>query len=78
MIYSSTIDQHHFFIADFYCHQESLVLELDGHVHYHQKEYDTERDSVINGLGLKVLRVTNDQVEKDMNSVLNLIREFIR
>ncbi len=78
LIYSSTIDQHYFFIADFYCHQQNLVVEVDGSVHGHQRDYDTERDSVINGLGLKVLRFTNDQVERDMNTVLNMIRESIK
>jgi very-short-patch-repair endonuclease len=29
-----------FFVADFYCHEKKLVIELDGKIHEKQKEYD--------------------------------------
>lgn len=33
-----------------------LVIELDGPVHENQVEYDLERDRVLQGLSLRVLR----------------------
>ncbi len=31
------------FIADFYCHALKLVIEVDGQIHDHQKDYDEGR-----------------------------------
>jgi len=63
------------FIVDFYCNPASVVVELDGHVHHKQTGYDQERDSVLIGLGLTVLRFTNQQIENDLESVLSTILE---
>ena len=30
----------YYFIADFYCHEKKLVIELDGKNHKRQKDYD--------------------------------------
>jgi len=49
-----------FFIADFYCAVEKLVIELDGEIHSQRKYYDRQRDRVIEGLGLRVLRLANE------------------
>jgi very-short-patch-repair endonuclease len=39
-----------------------LVIELDGPIHDTQKEADAEREAVIESLGYRVLRFTNDEV----------------
>ncbi len=65
-----------FFIADFYCAEKKLVLEVDGGIHRHQIERDRERDSIIEKLGLKVLRIRNDEV-RDIDLVLQKIKNFI-
>ncbi len=51
-----------FFVADFYCAKLKLVLEIDGKIHERQKDYDQMRTFLINQLGIKVVRVTNDVV----------------
>ena len=63
----------HFFIADFYCHEKKLVIELDGKIHDFQKEYDKERDSILNKLGLNVIRIKNEELE-NISKVLEKIR----
>lgn len=52
-----------FFIADFYCHQARLVVEIDGGYHRlpEQYQYDQSRDRELTELGLKVMRFTNKQ-----------------
>lgn len=35
------------YIADFYCHEIKLVIELDGKIHENQKEYDEIRDEFL-------------------------------
>jgi very-short-patch-repair endonuclease len=55
-------NEHFFFVADFYCFEKKLVIELDGPIHNFQKEKDYNRDKVIEGLGLKVLRIQNEEL----------------
>jgi len=67
-----------FFIADFYCAEKQFIIELDGRVHDFQKEYDANRDDVLAQLGLKTIRITNDELEKDIESVLKKIKTEIQ
>ncbi|HXB40983.1 MAG TPA: endonuclease domain-containing protein [Bacteroidia bacterium] len=65
-----------FFIADFYCAEKNLIVELDGKIHNFQKEYDENRDLIIQSKGIKVLRFKNEEV-KDIVLLLNKIRKEI-
>lgn len=67
--------QHTFgpYIVDFYCPAARLVVEVDGPVHQGTKEYDASRDDALRSLGLRVVRFTNDQVVRDLGSVLDAI-----
>ena len=65
-----------FFVADFYCDQHKLVIEVDGKVHDFQKDYDANRDSILKELGLQVLRIKNDEL-KNIDEVLNKILDTI-
>ena len=67
-----------FYIADFYCAEKKLVIELDGLIHAYQIEYDKARDIIMNELGLTVLRITNDEVEKNIFGVLNKIKLYLK
>ncbi|MBI4287513.1 MAG: endonuclease domain-containing protein [Chloroflexi bacterium] len=65
------------FIADFYCHSAALVIEVDGPPHLAQADCDAERDAIMTTRGLQVVRVTNEQVLKDMEAVLARIEEML-
>ena len=66
------------FIADFYCHELKLVVEIDGSVHNlkHIQEYDVYREQKIKELGLSVLRFTNDDVFINGDFIEREIRKF--
>ena len=64
------------FIADFYCHQAALVVEVDGPIH--EAEYDAERDVIFAGYGIMTLRFTNRQVEEQIGVVLYQIRQNVK
>ena len=59
------------YIVDFYCPKAKLVVEVDGGQHYMDegKKKDEKRDSYIQRLGLKVLRFSDRDVLKNINSV---------
>ena len=67
-----------FYIADFYCHQKKLVIEIDGAYHKRQKEYDKLRTEIINLLGIKVIRFTNNEVENDLVNVKDYILKYLQ
>jgi very-short-patch-repair endonuclease len=58
------------FIADFYCHPARLIIEVDGPVHARQAVADAEREAVFAGFGLRVLRVTNEDVRRRLPEVM--------
>ena len=60
----------HYFIADFYCQKLHLAIELDGKIHEDQKEYDQARDYIIKQMKIKVIRITNDDVLKNLEHVI--------
>lgn len=60
--YSNIIGARSYFISDFYCHQLKLIIEIDGEIHKEQIEYDQYRDKILNEMGYKILRITNDKV----------------
>ena len=68
------------YIADFYCHQARLVIELDGSQHYTPdgKSYDQERTAILNEYGLLVLRFTNIDVDNHFEGVCYLIDKTIK
>lgn len=67
------------YIADFYCHQLKLVIELDGdyHLSSHQRKKDIERTANLISNGLHVLRFTNHEVESHIDRVVQVIKDFI-
>jgi N-acetyl-alpha-D-muramate 1-phosphate uridylyltransferase len=68
-----------FYIADFYCHQVKLVIEIDGLIHSKEdvKINDGIRQKEIEGLGIKVVRFTNQQVLHNLEGVIKRIMSII-
>lgn len=58
------------YIVDFYCAQTRLVLEVDGESHVGRGASDAARDAYLRSHGLRVLRVTNDDVLRDPEAVM--------
>ena len=67
------------YIVDFYCASANLVIELDGSQHFEAegKQHDAERDRYLNGLGLRVLRYPNNEVNLNFEGVCEDIRKYI-
>jgi very-short-patch-repair endonuclease len=65
-----------FFIADFFCYEESLVVELDGQIHQYRLKKDSERTEILNALGLRVVRFKNEQIENNLIQVLEEVKTY--
>ena len=59
------------YIADFYCHQAKLIIELDGSQHLDPKaiEYDTQRTHYFSSLDLLVVRYYNTDINNNFDGV---------
>ena len=67
------------YIVDFYCASAGLVIELDGSQHYEEsgKSADLVRDAFLESLGLKVLRYSNSDINKNFRGVCEDILRHI-
>ena len=67
------------FIVDFYCPELKLALEIDGESHFTKEAiiYDKKREEYIKQFGIHFLRVTNDDVFEDLESVIGRIGTFV-
>ena len=68
------------YIADFYSAQAKLVIELDGGGHYTQEtiEYDIARTAFLEGYGLKVIRIPNNEINCNFRGVCEYIDEVVK
>jgi very-short-patch-repair endonuclease len=57
------------YVADFYCHNAGLVVEVDGMSHDDKIRQDAEKMQFIEGQTLRILRVTNEDVMHDLDAV---------
>jgi very-short-patch-repair endonuclease len=63
------------YIVDFVCFQKRIVIEVDGGQHARDRDKDKERDKYLVENGFKVLRFWNDDVLKNIDGVLEVIKE---
>ncbi len=68
------------YIADFYCFQAGLVIELDGGGHYgpETQEKDRIRTEILEKNGLKVLRFCNTDIDKNFYCVCTVIDREVK
>ncbi|MBK0402617.1 endonuclease domain-containing protein [Adhaeribacter sp. BT258] len=67
------------FIADFYCHEVGLAIELDGEIHNDKEaqDFDAGRSAELQNLGIKVLRFKNEEVLKNVVEVLEEVGKHL-
>jgi len=67
------------FIADFFCKELNLVIEVDGYTHTLEEVQlkDKTKTAYLLELGLSVLRFTDDEVMHDIENVRRSIELWI-
>ncbi|ABC98542.1 hypothetical protein SYN65AY6LI_03075 [Synechococcus sp. 65AY6Li] len=67
------------FIADFFCDDARLIIEIDGAVHREptQQERDRLREEILREHGFAILRFTNDQILDRTEQVLQEIAAYV-
>jgi type I restriction enzyme R subunit len=67
------------YIADFYCHEKNLVIELDGEIHQKKdvQEHDKQRDAYFESLGIRIYRFSNDLILDNTDKFLKILSDIV-
>ena len=67
------------YIADFYCYELELVIELDGYTNNFEEVLarDETKQKALENLELTVMRFADPEVLHDINNVLRTIENYI-
>ena len=68
------------YIADFYSAEAQLIIELDGSQHYEVGEIqkDADRTAFLEGYGLTVIRIPNNEVNRNFRGVCEHIDATVK
>ena len=68
------------YIADFYSAKARLVIELDGSQHFEESNLakDAERTTFLETYGLRVIRIPNNEVNKNFQGVCEYIDAVVK
>lgn len=68
------------YIVDFYCSKERLIIEIDGSQHYTEngKAQDTVRTELLEKYDLKVIRFSNNDIDKNLYGVCEIIDSEVK
>ena len=67
------------YIVDFYCAKAALVVELDGSQHYDEAALlkDKERTAYLEACGLMVLRIPNNELNRNFRGLCEHIDKLV-
>ena len=65
------------YIVDFYVPSLSLVIEIDGWSHNYKEEYDLKRENYLKSFGLKIFKISDIEVKRNLSWVMSSLRDFI-
>ena len=66
------------YIVDFFCNELMLAIEIDGDTHNYKIDKDEFRQKKLEGLGVRFLRFTDEDVKKNNEGVAMAIEDWIR
>jgi len=68
------------YIADFYSAEAQLIIELEGSQHYEADEIqkDADRTAFLEGYGLTVIRIPNNEVNRNFRGVCEYIDATVK
>ncbi len=64
------------YVVDFYCPELKLAVEIDGDSHFQKgsEDNDRHRQTFIESFGIQFLRFTNEDVFKNIEGVIEIVR----
>jgi very-short-patch-repair endonuclease len=65
------------YIVDFYVKTLGLAIEIDGSSHDNKEDYDAERQAYLENLGLRVYRINDLDVKRNLSAVMTDLENYI-
>ena len=67
------------YVVDFYCDELKLIIEVDGEIHFLSEKTDSDikRDKLLKINGYHILRLSNLEIETEIDSTIYKLRSFI-
>ena len=67
------------YVVDFYCSKARIVIELDGSQHFEPEEQkkDAERTAFLEGYGLQIVRIPNNEIKYDTEALSLVSIDFL-
>lgn len=67
------------FVVDFFCYKLRLAIEIDGDSHgdHEARRYDKNRDHFIRSYGITIVRLTNNDVMRNLNGVMMYLEKYL-
>ncbi len=65
------------YIADFFCAEIGLVIEVDGASHNEKVEYDVVRDDFLRALELTVIHIRDEEVKNNLSGVMEYLKSIL-
>ena len=68
------------YVIDFYCHELKLIIEVDGEIHslIEKTDSDTKRDKILKINGYHLIRLSNFEIETNIDATISKIKTFIK
>jgi len=68
------------YVIDFYCHELKLIIEVDGEIHSltEKTDSDIKRDKILKINGYHLIRLSNFEIETNIDATIRKIRTFIK
>ena len=68
------------YIVDFYSAEAKLIIELDGSQHYEDDnlQKDAERTAFLEGYGLRIVRIPNNEIGRNFREVCEYIDTVVK
>jgi len=68
------------YVVDFYCHELRLIIEVDGEIHSLSENRDTDkkRDKILTINGYRIIRLSNLEIETEIDSAISRIKSYIK
>lgn len=65
------------YIVDFYVKTLGLIIEIDGSSHDDKAEYDAKRQAFLESFGLRMYRIADIDVKRNINNVMMALEDYI-
>jgi imidazole glycerol-phosphate synthase subunit HisF len=77
-VYTENSWHNRFIIADFYCAEKQIVIELDWGIHLQKEvlQLDQEKEDLLENKEIKVLRFENEEIFNNIKWVLEKIKNY--